>query len=388
MKKIAIWMLFLLLSVISLPQTTFAATNTTPKEAYELYYELLADKVATVGCLQPSTLEAMIGPGSFYLEKPGIIYAKLVDFDNNGLDELFIIESVLDNTTSELSKYQDFYKERWYVYEYKNNALTCIAATDNDLVEETWGFVTDKNGKTCLYTSPDNSTDDYTFYEFINQTRIRKTSLWVTFSPNWSINGTFMGQKVDVHSNEGKGYYNKLVDNQPAPCTGPLLVKTRDEIAAGGEELYDHSDNRAPDYSVQNIMRRIEQNYLDNYFTPSTWAKDSVQYAIDSNFVPKTLQRGYRRPITRAEFCKLATTFYESLKKTTITQRATFKDTTDVNVQKMAGLGVVSGVSQDNFAPNNILTREEAAAILVRLANVINVTSLDKGTQPFVVCDG
>ncbi len=198
--------------------------------------------------------------------------------------------------------------------------------------------------------------------------------------------GTILGQKFTIKSDSGDVSYTAYNDYTSWNCKAGDSIDKFKKITAGGKDIYctysGSTENPFPDYSVQNIMRRIEQNYLDNYFTPSTWARDSVQHAIDSNFVPKTLQRGYRRPITRAEFCKLATAFYENLKKTTITQRATFKDTTDVNVPKMAGLGVVSGVSQDNFAPNNILTREEAATILVRLANVINVP-LQNGTANF-----
>ena len=51
--------------------------------------------------------------------------------------------------------------------------------------------------------------------------------------------------------------------------------------------------------------------------------------------------------------------------------RKTFVDTNDVNVEKMAALEVVDGVGNNRFAPNDTLTREQAATIISRLAKAI-----------------
>ena len=62
---------------------------------------------------------------------------------------------------------------------------------------------------------------------------------------------------------------------------------------------------------------------------------------------------------------------YETVKGTEITERANFSDTYDVNVQKMAALGVVNGIGNGKFNPDGQLTREQAATMLARLAEVI-----------------
>ena len=62
---------------------------------------------------------------------------------------------------------------------------------------------------------------------------------------------------------------------------------------------------------------------------------------------------------------------YESVKGE-ITGRKTFVDTDDVNVQKAAFIEVVAGVGNDRFAPNDTLTREQAAVMLSRLANALD----------------
>ena len=116
--------------------------------------------------------------------------------------------------------------------------------------------------------------------------------------------------------------------------------------------------------------------------TPSSWAVENVNTAVEAGIVPETLQSAYTQATTRAEFCALAVELYETVMGTEITERATFSDTTDVNVEKMAGLGVVNGVGDGKFDPSASLTREEAATMLSRLANVME-KPLTAGTASF-----
>ena len=103
----------------------------------------------------------------------------------------------------------------------------------------------------------------------------------------------------------------------------------------------------------------------------SPWARSWVQYAIDMGIVPQLLQTQYTRPITRAEFAALAVGLYETVMRYEITPNIMFNDTNDLNVRKMGTLGVVQGVGNGNFAPNNTLTREQAAVMLARLAEAM-----------------
>ena len=100
----------------------------------------------------------------------------------------------------------------------------------------------------------------------------------------------------------------------------------------------------------------------------SAWAVETVAAAIAAGIVPEQLQNDYPAPTTRAEFCALAVGLYERLTGTPIAGRVQFEDTDDVAVQKMAALQVVNGVGGGLFAPNRQLTRQEAATILARLA--------------------
>jgi len=105
---------------------------------------------------------------------------------------------------------------------------------------------------------------------------------------------------------------------------------------------------------------------------PSSWAADAVNSAIAAGIVPDALQAKYTQATTRAEFCALAVALYETATGTEITERQAFSDTSDINVQKMGALGVVTGVGDGNFAPDQKLTREQAATMLARLANAMS----------------
>lgn len=119
----------------------------------------------------------------------------------------------------------------------------------------------------------------------------------------------------------------------------------------------------------------------------SAWASENVASAMAANLVPMGLQSNYTQATTRAEFCALAVALYETVTGQEITQRKTFADTSDVNVEKMGALDVVSGVGTDQFNPNGSVTREQAATMLARLAQAVgeplpeaNVTFSDKAS--------
>ena len=136
-------------------------------------------------------------------------------------------------------------------------------------------------------------------------------------------------------------------------------------------------------YTFTNVQ---EGHQLDILFgqgpAPSSWAIDQVAEAVRLYLVPSNLQNSYTQAATRAEFCALAVELYEEVTGETITERAEFTDTTDINVQKMAGVGVINGVGNGQFNPSGQLTREQAATILVRLADAMG-QPLPEGTASF-----
>ena len=109
---------------------------------------------------------------------------------------------------------------------------------------------------------------------------------------------------------------------------------------------------------------------------PATWAQQDIDKAVSLGFVPANLQSAYAQPITRAEFCALAVAFYQKMVGTISSSDFTkfeFTDTSDINVRKAASISVVNGVGGGRFAPNDGITREQAATMLSRLANAVSI---------------
>ena len=115
---------------------------------------------------------------------------------------------------------------------------------------------------------------------------------------------------------------------------------------------------------------------------PSSWAAQYVTEATAAGLVPDTLQSKFTQATTRAEFCALAVALYQSATNSDLPILTSFNDTTDENVLKMATFGVVNGVGDGNFDPDAKLTREQAAAMLSRLANAMG-KPLTAGTSTF-----
>lgn len=105
-----------------------------------------------------------------------------------------------------------------------------------------------------------------------------------------------------------------------------------------------------------------------NYSEPSSWAKETVRASELLGILPK--DKGvwnFRKPITREEFSSLIALTYEKITESEITERGSFQDTSDIYVEKVAGLGIVSGMGDNKFNPKSSLTREQAASIIDRL---------------------
>lgn len=115
---------------------------------------------------------------------------------------------------------------------------------------------------------------------------------------------------------------------------------------------------------------------------PDDWAHAEVDGAIGNALVPEDLQGNYQAPITRAEFCRLVVqlmrrTYAEDFVEFTEENggfTASFTDTNDREILAAAQLGIVNGVGDGKFNPDGSITRQEAAVMLKRAANILELT--------------
>ena len=112
---------------------------------------------------------------------------------------------------------------------------------------------------------------------------------------------------------------------------------------------------------------------------PSSWAKAEVDAAIAAGLVPAELQTNYNDGISRAELSKMLGVLIDKVYGTDpVTGDASFTDTTDPTVLRVANLGIINGYKQNDgtfkFIPDNVLRRAEMAAIINRVAKLCGKT--------------
>ena len=140
-----------------------------------------------------------------------------------------------------------------------------------------------------------------------------------------------------------------------------------DDLAAGNHTVtVTFSNGASKSYSFQKTEPPV---YASNSAQVSGWAKTQVDEAIARNLLADGLGDDYRVNITRAQFAASAVKLYEAMsgKSAPTAGENPFTDTADPAVIQAAALNFVSGVGEGRFAPDDLVTREQAASMLSRV---------------------
>ena len=102
---------------------------------------------------------------------------------------------------------------------------------------------------------------------------------------------------------------------------------------------------------------------------PSDWAAEYITKAENMGITRgfSAVKNPWARPIRREAFCHL---LFNTLKDSGLigTDKKTFSDTDDERILRLAASGFIEGVSDIEFDPDGLITREEAAVLLSRAA--------------------
>ncbi len=104
----------------------------------------------------------------------------------------------------------------------------------------------------------------------------------------------------------------------------------------------------------------------------SDWAKEYISTAKEIHIIPDD-NDDLKEAITREEFCEAVygTAMAVNGQITTENIKCGFTDTDNYKIEILYRLGVVQGKSDTEFAPYDLLTREEAATLVVRMINAL-----------------
>lgn len=127
---------------------------------------------------------------------------------------------------------------------------------------------------------------------------------------------------------------------------------------------------------------------------PSPWARAELGEAAVLGLIPPGMDHGYRNPATRSDFAKLAVHLLTKAHDKTIDEllqeqeaaidRNAFRDTRDETVLAAHALGIISGRGGGIFDPAGAINRQEAALMLAKTAELLNVQT---SGEPIVFAD-
>lgn len=110
-----------------------------------------------------------------------------------------------------------------------------------------------------------------------------------------------------------------------------------------------------------------------SYKGASTWAVPELNKASEYGFITDRIRGNISGPITREEFCEVVVRLYEKAtgKQAAYKDNSVFSDTKNPEIFKAYELGIVKGVGGNKFAPEQLITREQIAAMMHRAVKAI-----------------
>lgn len=114
---------------------------------------------------------------------------------------------------------------------------------------------------------------------------------------------------------------------------------------------------------------------------PSQWAAEDIERARENGLIPGELDFRWDYDITRGEFCRLIKSLFEvctgedflMYADKSDKERVIFSDTADTNIFAAAKIGIINGYDDGTFRPDDGITREEAAVMLTRCAEILGI---------------
>lgn len=207
------------------------------------------------------------------------------------------------------------------------------------------------------------------FRYYIVQTPESGVSGFGIFTGGYQVVGT---QWIEVKGN--------LVEAIVLTDYPPTYDQKGDQLSALRKEIEQLKAQKA---SLE--VQAEQERYL-----PPAWAQETVDRAIAKGAVPGEICIDYQTPITRAEFCRsiimgiqgaygeLGAAYMETelpyLNYLYDASEVQFADCNDPFVTLAARAGIVSGGADGNFHPYDSITREQAAAMLVRTLKAMGFT--------------
>ena len=185
--------------------------------------------------------------------------------------------------------------------------------------------------------------------------------------------------KIEDRGNIGLGY---------VPTGEVLVFETAEELLEYSPDFPRDqlAEIEFPMTSKKYRLGIVNHNTVADQTRPSDWALEECFLALGEGLIPFDLQGNYQSPISRESFCRAVVNMLmvregagnaEALLANhgLTMESGLFTDTDDEFVRAANLLGIVNGVGDRLFQPERNISRQEAAAMLMRTARCMDVTS-------------
>lgn len=177
-----------------------------------------------------------------------------------------------------------------------------------------------------------------------------------------------------IHLNKGETV--KLRMNEGAQTSGNTFESSDSSVVAIDSEGRVTGVNEGEAYiSLDNYLGNRSELYVvvsksNEHVSP--WALDGYTKAKSNGLIGWYDDHSYQQPITRSSFTDLAVQMLEAIHGSSLTDNVNLDDSpfTDVysyGVTWAALNGIIQGTSPTTFSPNALITREQAATLLLKL---------------------
>lgn len=330
-------------------------------DAVEPLYE--NGKINAYRVMQGGEYMALQGEKYGLLDKKGSVIKQLDTlFPNAVFEEYGLIEVSEKNTRADSGEYGALYG----LIDYSGNVVIPVQNTN------IWGI---SEG----IVAAQKAYDQCGYYDLsgkeITEFKYRMTSLFsegLAFASS-CINDVWTNEVIDKNgevlfhpSGFANGFYGGIAEVEPGKfidTSGKTVIENPDWKTASGLSRWNYKDDgrfTVSDGEVYGVAK------YTGFISP--WAKEAVSEAKKLKIIDEDTDCNYTAFISREAFCEMAFNYIENASDYAVgTAKSPFADTDNEHIAVLNEMGIINGKSETEFAPNDSLTREEAAAILCRL---------------------
>lgn len=318
------------------------------------------------------------------------------DLSEENIERLFNIEygkSINENNWVDTIKLSQLTENQ--IYKYTANSTVQFPKIENDV---------DKN---CMVYIKDRLDDNYKREIYMNK-EISSSSISLSFNEYQQGEGFNIMYKsisneelLKLIEDDEIIYLSKFKDGEQLDYNfekyiyndtdKDIEVNTKD-VFFDQEVFNTYTIRKGEIHGFSWMIDYASIDYIDDstdkqtWINASQWAIGELENANIFGLIPEKLKYlDLTKNITRDEFASITVCLYEKISGKEIEKVDNpFIDTNDQDVIKAYAIGVTNGVSKNEFKPNNLITREEMATMMIRVLNKLGIDTKVEKIEEFV----